>query len=81
MSYRAWPKGEKKQKIGEKQKVDSQIHIYSLTSEVEKAFREKRRVRSETQLSLRSTSSVEWPRYVERGRRVRCWLEEQLLFF
>ena len=29
------------------------MHIYSLTSEVEKACREKRRVRSEAQLSLR----------------------------
>ena len=57
------------------------MHIYSLTSEVEKACREKRRVRSEAQPSLRSTSSVEWPRYVERGRRVRCWLGGQLLFF
>ena len=36
------------------------MHIYSLTSEVEKACREKRRVRSEAQLSLRKTSSVVW---------------------
>ena len=57
------------------------MHIYSLTSEVEKACREKRRVRSEAQLSLRSTSSVEWPRYVERGRKDRCWLGGQPLFF
>ena len=35
------------------------MHIYSLTSEVEKACREKRRVRTEAQLSLRSTSRVE----------------------
>ena len=30
---------------------------------------------------LPSTPSVEWPRYVERGRWVRCWLGGQLLFF
>ena len=24
---------------------------------------------------------VEWPRYIERGRKVRCWLGGQLLFF
>ena len=75
------PKGKRQQRIGGKQKIDSQIHVYSLTSEVEKACREKRRVRSEGQLSFRSTPSVEWPRYVERGRRVRCWLGWQLLFF
>ena len=57
------------------------MHIYSLTSEVEKACREKRRLRSEAQLSLRTTSSVVWPRYKERGRKVRCWLGGQLLFF
>ena len=26
-------------------------------------------------------SIVEWPRYIEKGRKVRCWLGEQLLFF
>ena len=25
--------------------------------------------------------SVEWPRCIEKGRKVRCWLGEQLLFF
>ena len=57
------------------------MHIYSLTSEVEKAWRKKRRVRSKAQLSLRKTANVVWPRYTERGRWVRCWLGEQLLFF
>ena len=36
----------RKQKIGGKQRVDSQMHIYSLTSEVEKACREKSALRS-----------------------------------
>ena len=30
---------------------------------------------------LPTTPSVVWPRYVERGRWVRCWLGGQLLFF
>ena len=33
-------------------------------------------MRSKAQLSLRKTSNVVWPRYVERGRWVRCWLGE-----
>ena len=37
-------------------------------------------MRSVAQLSLRSTSSVEWPRYIGMRRKVRCWLGEQLLF-
>ena len=35
------------------------MHIYSLTSEVEKAWRKKRRVRSKAQLSLRKTANTE----------------------
>ena len=30
---------------------------------------------------LPTTPNVVWPRYTERGRWVRCWLGEQLLFF
>ena len=30
---------------------------------------------------LPSTPSVEWPRHIKRGRRDRCWLGGQLLFF
>ena len=60
-------RGKIKQKMGEKQKkIGSQIHFNSLTSGVENACREKKRLSSEAQLSLRSTSSVEWPRYTER---------------
>ena len=70
----------KESKDRRKQKIDSQIHSKSLTYGVEKACREKRRLRSEAQLSLRSTSSVEWPRYIGMRRKVRCWLGEQLLF-
>ena len=28
-----------------------------------------------------NTAIVEWPRCIEKGRKVRCWLGEQLLFF
>ena len=45
---------------------------------VEKACREKRRLRSEAQLSLRSTPSVEWPRHTERGARFGAGLEGSL---
>ena len=72
---------EKKAKGRRKPKIDSQVQFNSLTSGVEKACREKRRFRSEAQLSLRSTPSVEWPRHTERGRKVRCWLGGQLLIF
>ena len=40
-----------KQKIGEKQKNDSQRHCKNLTSGIKKACRKKRRLRSEAQLS------------------------------
>ena len=30
---------------------------------------------------LPTTPSVVWPRYIEKGRKVRCWLGGQLLFF
>ena len=30
---------------------------------------------------LPTTPSVEWPRHIEKGRKVRCWLGGQLLFF
>ena len=42
---------------------------------VEKACREKRRLRSEAQLSLRSTSCVVWARYKERDARFAAGLE------
>ena len=42
---------------------------------VEKACREKRRLRSEAQLSLRSTSCVVWPRYKKRDARFAAGLE------
>ena len=78
---RVTQRGKRTQKIGEKQKNDSQLHYKSLTSGVEKACREKRGLRSEAQLSLRSMSSVGWPRYTKRERRDRCWLKGKLLFF
>ena len=78
ISYCARPKGEKKAKYGENKKNDSQVQF---NNGVEKASRENKRLRSEAQLSLRSTSSVEWPRCIERGRKNRCWLGGQLLFF
>ena len=82
ISCRAWHKGERKQKKWEKQNwLAGPIQQISHMGYVEKACREKRRLRSEAQLSLRSTSCVEWPRYIEKGRKVRCWLGEQLLFF
>ena len=75
------PKGKGKQNIGVKQKIDAQIHSKSLTYGVEKACREKRRLRSEAQLSLRSTSSVEWPRYKERDARFAAGLEDSFSSF
>ena len=30
--------------------------------------------------TLQWSATVEWPRYIERGRKVRCWLGGQLLF-
>ena len=53
-----------KQKIGEKQKFDPQRHCKSLTSGVEKACRQKRRLYPKLSC-CRSTSSVVWPRYRE----------------
>ena len=74
------PKGKRKQNIGEKQKIDPQIHSKSLPYGVEKACRENRRLRSEAQLSLRSKSSVEWPRYKERDASlVLAWRAASLL--
>ena len=74
------PKGKRKQNIGEKQKIDPQIHSKSLPYGVEKACRENRRLRSEAQLSLRSTSSVEWPRYKEMDARFAAGLEDSFSF-
>ena len=48
---------------------------------VEKACREKRRLRSEAQLSLRSTSCVVWPRYKERDARFGAGLESSFSSF
>ena len=63
------PKGKGKQNIGVKQKIDAQIHSKSLTYGVEKACREKRRLRSEAQLSPRSTSSVGFETHCDFTRR------------
>ena len=48
---------------------------------VEKACREKRRLRSEAQLSLRSTPCVVWPRYKERDARFGAGLESSFSSF
>ena len=48
---------------------------------VEKARREKRRLRSKAQLSLRKTSSVEWARYKERDARFGAGLENSFSSF
>ena len=47
---------------------------------VEKACREKRRLRSKAQLSLRKTSNVVWPRYKERDARFAAGLEDSFSF-
>ena len=48
---------------------------------VEKVCREKRRLRSEAQLSLRSTSCVEWPRYKKSDARFGAGLESSFSSF
>ena len=48
---------------------------------VEKACREKRRLRSKAQLSLRKTSSVVWPRYIEKDARFGAGLESSFSSF
>ena len=69
-----------KEKIGGKQKFDSQHHCKNLTSGVKTACREKRRLRSEAQLSQ---VNISYGRDIGKGTPVLSMLawRLQLLFF
>ena len=77
-SYRAWPKEGEESEREEKNKKLTRSAIQKVSHLGWRRPAGRNEGCCEAQLSLRSTSSVERPRYTKRERRDRCWLGGQL---